>query len=42
MVYFLLEQTCDDTRVKIHVLKEVIHPQVPLRLPCYDLSLIHI
>ena len=38
MVYFLLEQTCEDTRVKIHVLKEVIQPQVPLRLPCYDFT----
>ena len=23
---------------KIHVLKEVIQPQVPLRLPCYDFT----
>ena len=34
----ILEQTCEDTRVKIHVLKEVIQPQVPLRLPCYDFT----
>ena len=36
--FILLEQTCEDTRVKIHVLKEVIQPQVPLRLPCYDFT----
>ena len=32
--------TCVDTppRPERHLLKEVIQPQVPLRLPCYDFT----
>ena len=29
-----------DDKVILRIFKEVIQPQVPLRLPCYDLTLV--
>ena len=36
----LLKAICVSTHIKmcLHFIKEVIQPQVPLRLPCYDLA----
>lgn len=34
----LLERDCDTHKSRIILRKEVIQPQVPLRLPCYDFT----